>query len=71
MATCFVAPVRAGYTVAAVSAETYSGRQASLVVYRNDKEPASTTTFYAVLYAGSCPSSTSPVLDEGLVSVSR
>lgn len=71
IATCFVAPARTGYTVAAVSAETYAGSAASLVVYRNDKEPASTTTFYAVLYAGSCPDSASQVLDEGLVSVSR
>ncbi|WP_034266877.1 hypothetical protein [Actinospica robiniae] len=71
MATCFRAPARAGYTVAAVAPEAYSGGDASLVVYRNDEEPASTTTFYAVLYAGSCPGSTSQVLDEGLVSVSR
>lgn len=71
MAACFRAPARAGYTVAAVAPETYSGVEASLIVYRNDEEPASTTTFYAVLYAGSCPDSTSRVLDEGLVSVSR
>jgi hypothetical protein len=71
MASCFRAPIRVGYTVVAVSAETYSGQTASLVVYRLSTEPASTTTFYAVLYAGPCPASDGPVLDEGLVSVSR
>lgn len=69
VATC--APALTGYTVAAAAPENYSGREASLVVYRNDKEPASTTTFYAVLYAGSCPNPSSVVLDEGSVSVSR
>lgn len=71
MASCFAPPTLTGYTVAAAAAETYSGRQASLVVYRNDNEPASTTTFYAVLYAGPCPDSSSTVLDEGSVSISR
>jgi len=71
MAKCFRAPARPGYTVAAVAAESVASGDASLVVYRNDNEPASTTTYYAVLYAGSCPNSSSPVLDQGLVSVSR
>ena len=65
------APARAGYTLETIVAETYVGRNASLVVYRDDKEPADTTTFYVVLYAGSCPIGSSAVLDEGLVSLGR
>ena len=71
MAHCFHAPQKTGYTVAATAPETYSGTSASLVVYRSDEEPANTTTFYAVLFAGSCPSGSSAVLDQGPVSAGR
>ncbi|WP_212528870.1 hypothetical protein [Actinospica durhamensis] len=66
------APEKSGFTVETIVAETYAGRDARLVVYRDDKEPADSTTFYVVLYAGSCPIGSSAVLlDQGLVSLSR
>jgi hypothetical protein len=77
MAGCFRAPTRMGYRVVGAAPETYTAGGttapvgASLVVYRDDEEPASSTVLYAVLYAGSCPDSWSQVLDEGPVSVSR
>lgn len=64
---CAKAPARAGYTVWTETPETYAGQSATLVVYRNDEEPASSTAYLAVLYAGSCPDTAGPILDQGLV----
>jgi hypothetical protein len=71
MATCFRAPALAGYSVVGSAPESTSGVDSSLVIYRDANEPASSTALYAVLYAGSCPDSSSAVLDQGLVSLSR
>jgi hypothetical protein len=71
VAPCIGAPSKPGYTLVGTAPETYAGRSASLVIYRMNEEPASTTTFYAVLYAGSCPGSSGPTLEQGAVSVSR
>lgn len=60
-------PRRAGYTVLTTSQRTFDGVPATLVVYQNAQEPASSTV-YAVVYAGSCPSSTSEILAQGSVS---
>jgi hypothetical protein len=64
---CANAPARAGYTQVADSQREFEGRPATLVVYQNDQEPASRPLF-AVVYAGSCPTVSSVVLDQGLVS---
>lgn len=58
---------RAGYTVVTTSHRAFDGQPATLVVYRNAQEPASPTD-YAIVYAGSCPTSASVVLAEGSVS---
>lgn len=60
-------PKRSGDTVLTTSHREFEGEAATLVVYQNAQEPASPTVF-AVVYAGSCPSSASRVLVEGLVS---
>jgi hypothetical protein len=60
-------PQLPGYTVLTTSHREYEGQAATLVVYQNTKEPASPTV-YAVVYAGSCPSSTSGILAAGSVS---
>jgi hypothetical protein len=64
---CADVPARAGYTLVATSQRVFHGRQATLVVYQNDQEPASAPLF-AVAYAGSCPTPSSMILDEGVVS---
>lgn len=64
---CPSAPAHAGYTRLASSQREFEGRPATLVVYQNDQEPASRPLF-AVVYAGSCPTGSSIVLDQGLVS---
>ena len=64
---CSAAPAHAGYTSLAVSQREFRGQPATLVVYQNDQEPASRPLF-AVVYAGSCPTVSSVVLDQGLVS---
>lgn len=66
-AACPSAPARAGYTQVADSQREFEGRPATLVVYQNSQEPASRPLF-AVVYAGSCPTVSSVVLDQGLVS---
>ena len=66
-AACQNAPARAGYTQLATSQRAFEGRPATLVVYQNAQEPASQPLF-AVVYAGSCPTVSSVVLDQGLVS---
>lgn len=67
MEECKGLPQRAGFTVETTSARQFHGREATLVVYQNSEEPASTTV-YAVVYAGSCPTSSSEILDQGPVS---
>lgn len=67
MEECTRIPQRAGYTVEATSMRQFQGREATLVIYQNSEEPASTTV-YAVVYAGSCPTSSSEILDQGPVS---
>lgn len=67
MEECKGLPQRPGFTVEATSARQFHGREATLVVYQNSEEPASTTV-YAVVYAGSCPTSSSEILDQGPVS---
>lgn len=67
MEECKGLPQRAGFTIETTSARQFHGREATLVVYRNSEEPASTTV-YAVVYAGSCPTSSSEILDQGPVS---
>lgn len=65
---CPSAPAHAGYAEVASSRRLFQGRLATLVVYQNDREPA-TQPVFAVVYAGSsCPTASSAVLDEGLVS---
>lgn len=61
------APKLSGYTVLTTSHREFENQAATLVVYQNAQEPASPTV-YAVVYAGSCPSSASAVLAEGSVS---
>ena len=63
---CASTPPRAGYAVLTTSQRDYEGVPATLVVYENAQEPSSSTV-YAVVYEGSCPSSTSPILAEGPV----
>jgi hypothetical protein len=60
-------PQRTGYTVLTTSQRAFENEPATLVVYQNAQEPASPTV-YAVVYAGSCPSSASAVLAQGSVS---
>ena len=60
-------PQRSGYTVLTTSHRQFDGEDATLVVYQDAQEPASPTVF-AVVYAGSCPSSASAVLAQGVVS---
>ena len=67
MEECKGLPQRAGFTVETTSARQFHGREATLVVYQNSEEPASTTV-YAVVYAGSCPTVSSEILDQGPVS---
>jgi hypothetical protein len=57
----------AGYTLLTSSQRDFEGKPATLVVYQNAQEPASRPLF-AVVYAGSCPTVSSAVLDQGLVS---
>ena len=64
---CPGAPAHAGYTQLADSQREFEGRPATLVVYQNTQEPASRPLF-AVVYAGSCPTVSGVVLDQGLVS---
>jgi hypothetical protein len=64
---CAVIPPRAGYTVLTTSQRDFEGVPATLVVYQNAQEPSSNTV-YAVVYEGSCPSSTSGILLQGPVS---
>ncbi|MBR7824794.1 hypothetical protein KDK95_00620 [Actinospica sp. MGRD01-02] len=61
------APKRSGYTVLTTAHRVFENQAATLVVYQNAQEPASSTV-YAVVYAGSCPSSASVVLAQGSVS---
>ena len=67
MEECKGLPQRAGLTIQTTSVRQFHGREATLVVYRNSEEPAYTTV-YAVVYAGSCPTSSSEILDQGPVS---
>ncbi|HWG28375.1 hypothetical protein [Actinospica sp.] len=60
-------PQRSGYTVLTTSHREYESQTATLVVYQDTQKPAS-PTYYAVVYAGPCPSSTAEVLVQGLVS---
>lgn len=69
-AQCAQTPTRAGYTVWTEVPETYTGQNSTLVLYRNDEEPASSTAYLAVVYAGSCPDAAAPILDQGLVRLS-
>ena len=64
---CPIAPARAGYTLLTTSQRNFGGRLATLVLYQNDEEPAS-RPLVAVVYAGSCPTASSVILDEGVVS---
>jgi hypothetical protein len=64
---CATIPARAGYTVLTTSQRDFEGVPATLVVYQNAQEPSSNTV-YAVVYEGSCPSSTSQILAQGPVS---
>jgi hypothetical protein len=61
------APKRSGYTALTASHREFENQAATLIVYQNVQEPASPTV-YAVVYAGSCPSSASVVLAQGSVS---
>ena len=67
---CATVPQRAGYTVLTTSQRDYQGAPATLVVYQNAQEPSSNTV-YAVVYEGSCPSSTTGILAQGPVNVVR
>jgi hypothetical protein len=60
-------PQRSGETVLTTSHREFDGQPATLVLYTDAKEPASSTV-YAVVYAGSCPSSASIMLAQGIVS---
>ena len=62
-----VPPPRSGYTALTTSQREYRGQPAMLVVYQDTQKPASPTV-YAVVYAGFCPSATSEILAQGLVS---
>jgi hypothetical protein len=66
-APCSAYPQRAGYTVLATAEQDFDGGPATLVVYQNGKGPASPTVL-AVVYAGPCPTASSRILDQGLVS---
>ena len=69
-ARCATIPQRAGYTVLTTSQRDFQGEPATLVVYQNAQEPSSSTV-YAVVYEGSCPSSTTEILTQGPVNVIR
>ncbi|HET9169430.1 MAG TPA: hypothetical protein VFN97_08335 [Actinospica sp.] len=60
-------PQRSGETVLTSSHREFDGQAATLVVYQDAQKPASPTVF-AVVYAGSCPSASSQVLAQGVVS---
>lgn len=60
-------PERAGYRIVTTAQREFDGWPATLIVYQNDQGPASSTVF-AVVYAGPCPTASSTVLDQGLVS---
>jgi hypothetical protein len=60
-------PQRSGSTVLTTSHREYEGQAATLVVYQDTQKPAS-PTYYAVVYAGPCPSSAAEILAQGLVS---
>jgi len=64
---CQSAPRREGFTVLSAVSKPFRGQQATLVVYGYSGEPASATV-YAVVYAGSCPTTPSEILDQGSVS---
>lgn len=66
-ALCTRVPARAGYTELTTSQREFDGQPATLVVYQNDQEPAPRPLF-AVVYAGSCPTASSVILDQGVVS---
>lgn len=66
-ALCSAAPAHAGYSELTTSQREFHGQPATLVVYQNDQEPASRPLF-AIVYAGSCPTASSVILDEGVVS---
>jgi hypothetical protein len=66
-ASCTGYPQRAGYTVLAAAEKQFDGEPATLVVYQNSARPASPTVL-AVVYAGPCPTVSSQILDQGVVS---
>ena len=64
---CATIPKLGGYTVLTTSQREFQGEHATLVVYQNAQEPSSSTV-YAVVYEGSCPTSASRILAQGVVS---
>jgi hypothetical protein len=64
---CGTVPKLGGYTVLTTSQREFEGEHATLIVYQNAQEPSSSTV-YAVVYEGSCPTSTSRILAQGAIS---
>jgi hypothetical protein len=64
---CETIPKLGGYTVLTTSQREFEGEHATLIVYQNAQEPSSSTV-YAVVYEGSCPTTTSRILAQGAIS---